>query len=191
MQVVLPHVAYALSGNALGTILNAAHSSILLHLSAMGKSQSRFVSVQPSPTTYPAKRGSPSQACRVAAYSSECRIGLEVGLAVAEEVQVVLWVRAPKAGVLHAVLVLLLLLLLLQLGLLVDRLREVGEGVGQVVAGEAAPVWWHRGRPSKSIKVGFGRDVVMNMLAQAAVDALGGGNQDLARSTRVPLRVAG
>lgn len=112
VQVVLPHVAYALSSNALGAVLYAAHGGILLHLSAVGKSQSRFVAVQSSSTTYPAERCSPSQACRVASYGSKCRIRLEVGLTVAEEVQIVLRVRAAKARVLHAALVLLLLLLL-------------------------------------------------------------------------------
>lgn len=53
-------------------------------------------------------------------------------------------IRPPKTLVLH-VLMLLLLWLLLKLWLLVDRLREVRKGIREIMAGEAAPVWWHRG----------------------------------------------
>lgn len=64
----------------------------------------------------------------------------------AEEIRVVGLVRAAEAWMLHVLLV-----LLLQLRLLVDRLGEmrkrVGE-VGDIMAGEAAPVRWHRGRLS-------------------------------------------
>jgi hypothetical protein len=47
-------------------------------------------------------------------------------------------VRAAIARMRHALLV-----LLLDLRLLVYRLREVREGIGEVMAGEAAPVRWH------------------------------------------------
>lgn len=62
MQVVLPHVTYALSGETLGTILRTTHGSVLLHLSTMSEPQACFVTVQSRPTTYPAERCCPSQA---------------------------------------------------------------------------------------------------------------------------------
>jgi hypothetical protein len=60
---------------------------------------------------------------------------------VAEEGEVVRRVAAAEAGVLCVLLVLLLLLLylLLQLGLWVKGRGQVGEGVREIVAREAAP----------------------------------------------------
>lgn len=61
-------------------------------------------------------------------------------LVLTEQVDVVRLVGSAEAGVWH---ILLLLVLLLQLWLLVDRRREVGEGIREVVAGKTAAVGWH------------------------------------------------
>lgn len=74
MQVVSPHFAYPLPGNALCTVLRATHLGILLQLGTVSKTQARFVAVQSGSSTYPAKRCCRAEACRTAAYAGERRI---------------------------------------------------------------------------------------------------------------------
>lgn len=137
MQIRPPHFPYALASHSFSPILTAAQGGFLLQLSAMSKTHARFRAIQAASTTYP------TEACRCpkssAAYApAKTCARLEVALTVAKEIDVVARGRGAEARMLKA------LGLLLELRLLVHRLREMRERVGEVVAGESAPVRRHR-----------------------------------------------
>lgn len=103
----------------------------------MSKTHARFRPVQSGPSTYPTETRRTSKSCTTKASAQPC-IQLEATLVVAEKVEVVARVAAAEARVLEVLLV-----LLLQVRLLVERVVEVRERVGEVMAREAAPGRWH------------------------------------------------
>ena len=144
MQVGPPDLAYALTGNPLGTVVSTG--CILLYLSAMGKPHARLVSVESGASTCPAN-GCCCPQTGTSQAAAQTSIRLETALVLSEEVQT--GGLVARAKVLHVLLLLLLLLLLMLvqcLLLLGHWTREMCEWVGEIVAGKPASVRRHRGQ---------------------------------------------